>query len=190
MTKTGPSSCIECNSARKSRLIVIRGNSASGKSAVAAAIRDKHGRGLAIVSQDNLRRVVLREREAPGGANIGLIDLTARHALSAGFHVVVEGILRADHYGPMLSALIGDHPGSAFAYYLDVPLEETLRRHTTKPGTFKYGEAEIRRWWRELDLLPGGIEQIIPAESTLEETAATMMADAALGRDRPPGAGQ
>ena len=42
---------------------------------------------------------MLREHDVPGGANVGLIDLTARHALSSGFHVVVEGILRADHYG-------------------------------------------------------------------------------------------
>jgi hypothetical protein len=74
------------------RLVVIRGNSASGKSAVAAEIRRRHGRGLAIVGQDNLRRQVLRERDVPRGANIGLIDLTARFALDRGFHVIVEGI--------------------------------------------------------------------------------------------------
>jgi len=75
------------------RLIVIRGNSASGKSAVAAEIRRRHGRGLAIVGQDTLRRHVLAERDVPGGANIDLIDLTARFALDRGFHVIVEGIL-------------------------------------------------------------------------------------------------
>lgn len=168
--------------ARIPRLIVIRGNSASGKSAVAAGIRDTYGRGLAIISQDNLRRVVLREHDVPGGANIRLIDLTARHALSAGFHVIVEGILRADHYGQMLTALISDHPGSAFAYYLDVPFGETLRRHATKTGVLKYGEAEMRRWYRDRDLLPGGIERVIPADSGLESTIASLMADAGLNR--------
>jgi 2-phosphoglycerate kinase len=77
MTKTGFSSCIECNSARSGRLIVIRGNSGSGKSAVAAEIRRRYGRGLALVGQDNLRRHVLREHDVAGGANIDLIDLTA-----------------------------------------------------------------------------------------------------------------
>lgn len=43
------------------RLVVLRGNSASGKSFVAAGIRDRFGRGLALVGQDNLRRIVLRE---------------------------------------------------------------------------------------------------------------------------------
>jgi hypothetical protein len=63
-----------------SKLIILRGNSASGKSAVAAEIRSRYGHGLAIVGQDNLRRVVLREKDVPDGANIGLIDLTARYA--------------------------------------------------------------------------------------------------------------
>jgi hypothetical protein len=80
----------------------------------------------------------------------------------------------------MLTALISDHPGRAFAYFLDVPFDETLRRHATKTGTFGYGEAEMRRWYRGLDLLPGGIEQVIPAESSLEDTASRVMADAGL----------
>lgn len=64
----------------ETRLIVLRGNSASGKSSVAACIRDRFGRGLALVGQDNLRRVVLRERDRPGAANIGLIDTVASTA--------------------------------------------------------------------------------------------------------------
>jgi hypothetical protein len=180
-TATGPSARTGSDPAESPRLIVIRGNSASGKSEAAAKIREKYGRhGLAIVGQDNLRRVVLREHDVPGGANIDLIDLTARFALSRGYHTIVEGIFNADHYAPMLTALISDHPGSAFAYFLDVPFPETLRRHATKTGTPGYGEAEMRQWYRGLDLLPGGIEHVIPAESSLEETVSTMMADAGL----------
>jgi 8-oxo-dGTP pyrophosphatase MutT (NUDIX family) len=170
------------------RLIVIRGNSASGKSTAATAIRDRHGkRDLAIVSQDNLRRVVLRERDVPGGANIDLIDQTARFALSRGYHTIVEGIFNAGHYGVMITALISDHPGRAFAYFLDVRFDETLRRHATKTGTLNYGEAEMRQWYRGLDLLPGGIEQVIPAESSLEDTVSKVMADTGLGACSRPG---
>lgn len=80
------------------RLIILRGNSASGKSAAAAEIRTRYGkRDLAIVGQEHLRRVVLRERDIPGGANIGLIDSVARYALDHGFHTIIEGIFRADH---------------------------------------------------------------------------------------------
>jgi hypothetical protein len=130
--------------------------------------------------QDNLRRIVLRERDDPGGANIDLIDQTARFALTRGYHTIVEGILNADHYGAMLTALISDHPGRAFAYFLDVPFPATLRRHATKTRLLKYGEAEMRQWYRGLDLLPGGVEQVIPAESSIEDTVSKMMADTGL----------
>jgi 8-oxo-dGTP pyrophosphatase MutT (NUDIX family) len=179
-TAEAPAARTGCNSRGLPRLIVIRGNSASGKSAVAAGIREKYGRGLAIVGQDNLRRVVLREHDKPGAANIDLIDLTARFALSRGYHTIVEGIFNAEHYGQMLTDLISDHADSAFAYFLDVPFDETLRRHATKTGELKYGEAEMRRWYRGLDLLPGGIEQVIPADSALESTVTRLMADAGL----------
>jgi adenylylsulfate kinase-like enzyme len=171
------------SSRRGPRLIVIRGNSASGKSAVAAAIRDRHAlRDLAIVSQDLLRRVILRELDVPGGANIDLIGMTARYAITSGFHVIVEGILRADHYGDMLTKLISDHEGEAYAYFLHVPFDETLRRHVTKPQADEYGEAEMRSWYRGLDLLPGGIEQVITAESTLEQTVTRIMTDTTLNQ--------
>jgi adenylylsulfate kinase-like enzyme len=162
-------------------LVVIRGNSATGKSSVAAQLRARHGRGLAIVAQDNLRRVVLREHDRPGAANIGLIRLTARYAADHGFHVIVEGILDSDRYGGMLSELIAEHPGPAYAYYLDAPFAETLRRHATKPQAAEYGETEMRAWYRERDLLPGGIEHVIPHSFTLEDTVTRILAYTGLG---------
>jgi AAA domain len=167
---------------RAAELIVIRGNSASGKSAVAAEVRRRHGYGLAIVGQDNIRRKVLREHDVPGGANIGLIDLTVRFALDHGFHVIVEGILSVDHYGRMLTALIADHADRCHAYYLDVPWDETLRRHATKPEAAAYGEREMRAWYRERDFLPDGLERVIPASSSLDATVRRIMAEAGLGQ--------
>ncbi|WP_443080648.1 hypothetical protein [Streptomyces sp. PTD5-9] len=48
------------------RLIMIRGNSASGKSSVAAGPREKFGRDLAIVGQDDLRRIVTTRATGTG----------------------------------------------------------------------------------------------------------------------------
>jgi predicted kinase len=165
---------------RSTRLIVVRGNSGSGKSSVAAGIRARHGRGIALVGQDNLRRIVLRERDVPGGANIGLIAAVARYALDHGFHVIIDGILRADAYGAMLGALHRDHRGLSRFYYLDVPFEETMRRHATRPQAAEFGRPEMSCWYRERDLLPGGIEQVIPAANSLEDTVRHVMHDAGL----------
>ncbi|SOD62539.1 Predicted kinase [Streptomyces zhaozhouensis] len=163
------------------RLVVLRGNSASGKSTVAAEVRRRHGRGMALVGQDNLRRVVLRERDVADGANIGLIDTVARYALEHGYHVVVEGILYAAHYGPMLEALRRDHRGRTHHYYLDVSFEETLRRHAGKPQAAEYGEAEMRDWYRPLDLLPSGVESVVPETSGFAATVERILREAGLG---------
>jgi hypothetical protein len=117
---------------RESRLIVIRGNSASGKSTIASLIREKHGRGIAVIGQDNLRRVILRERDTAGAANIGLIGLTCRYALANGFHVVLEGILAAGRYGEMLAGLRAQFPGRSSWWFLDIGFSETLERHGTQ----------------------------------------------------------
>ncbi|MET9661670.1 AAA family ATPase [Streptomyces sp. NPDC006510] len=165
------------------RLVVVRGNSASGKSSVAAGIRDRFGRGLAVVGQDNLRRVVLRERDVPDGANIGLIDSVARYALDAGYHVVIEGILHAGRYGDMLSGLLCDHRGVSRCYYLDIPIEETLARHSSKADREYLAhvtERELRDWYRERDLLPEGVETVIGADSSLAETVERIMHDTGL----------
>jgi adenylylsulfate kinase-like enzyme len=162
------------------KLIILRGNSASGKTSVATGIRNRYGHGIAIVSQDNLRRTVLRERDTPDGANIGLIGTVARYALNHGFHAIVEGILYSAHYADMITGLREAHRGVSFCYYFDVPFEETMRRHVTKPQAAEYGFAEMSDWYRPLDLLPGGVEQIIPAEMSLDDTVSKVMADAGL----------
>lgn len=135
-------------------LVVLRGNSASGKTSLAQAVRQRAGRGVAIVSQDVVRRDIVWEHESPTGVNIGLIDIMVRHLLDAGYHVILEGILNARSNGEMIGQLVDDHRGRTSCYYLDIPWEETLRRHATKPQAAEYGADLMSQWFKPLDLLP------------------------------------
>ena len=74
------------------RLIVLRRNSGVGKSTVARELRETYGLGAAWVSQDLIRRIILKEQDRPGGANIGLIDQVARYSLDHGYHVILATI--------------------------------------------------------------------------------------------------
>ncbi|WP_246079871.1 kinase [Nonomuraea mesophila] len=171
----------------ETQLIVLRGNSGSGKTTVARAIRDAYGRrGLAIVSQDLLRREILRELDEPGGVNIGLIDTVTRYALGHGHHVVLEGILTAARYGDMLTALRRGHPGRCHFFYLDVSFEETLRRHTTRPQSREFGADLMRGWYVERDLLPGARETVIGQASSLEETVRCIVSRTFTTAPSPP----
>jgi hypothetical protein len=164
----------------QTRLIVLRGNSGAGKSTVAGALREAYGRGMAWVSQDLIRRVILRERDRPGAPNIGLIDQVARYSLDHGFHVVLDGIFYADRYELMLAALNRDHLGVSRFYYLDVSLDETLRRHATRPQAAEFGPDDMRQWHRPGDFLSLIREHVIPETSTLDETIDLILAETGL----------
>ena len=164
----------------RTRLIVLRGNSGSGKSSVAMALREAHGRGLAWVSQDLIRRIILREKDRPGGVNVGLIDHVARYSLDHGYHAVLDGIFYADRYEQMLDGLRRDHLGQSCFYYLDVSWEETVRRHATRPQAADFGVDDMRDWYRPRDLLTAVREQVIPETSTLQETTSLILAQARL----------
>jgi D-alanyl-D-alanine dipeptidase len=170
------------------RLVVIRGNSASGKSSVAQGLRDHCGRGIAIVGQDVIRRNVLREHDTARGANIALLGRIARAALDAGFHVVLEGILYADRYGHMITSLVRGHRGASHCYYLNVPLETTLVRHASKADAAYLAhvtDSHLTSWYREMDLLPGALETVIPADSTLQNTIARILRETELASASP-----
>lgn len=170
----------------QTRLVVLRGNSGAGKSTVARALREAYGRGVAWVSQDLIRRTILMEPDRPGAANIGLIDQVARYSLDRGYHVVLDGIFYTDRYEPMLADLHRDHLGPSRFYYLDVSMDETLRRHATRPqAAAEFGPDDMRAWHRPADLLTGIRERVIPESSTLPETTSLILAETKLLQAAP-----
>ena len=156
------------------KLIVIRGNSGSGKTSVAREVRQRYGRGCALVEQDYLRRIVLREHDSAGLAP-RLIGATAQTALAGGYHVVLEGILHAPLYGAMLRDLIADHPGESHVYYLEVGFEESLRRHAMRPQAADFTPEQMSEWFTPRDVLGVPEETIIPELSSLDEAVETIL---------------
>jgi chloramphenicol 3-O-phosphotransferase len=166
---------IQVTGSDRTRLVVLRGNSGSGKSSTARELRTRLGRGVAWVEQDYLRRIVLREHDVQHGVNIGLIDQTVRYALDDGYDVILDGILNTRHYGDMLRGLSVDHPGTTGHYYFDITLEETLRRHTTRPLAKEVSPDQLLGWYHHRDLLPFVKECIIDHTVSLEQTVERVM---------------
>lgn len=162
---------------RSTRLIVLRGNSGSGKSALAAAIRSNRPRGIAIIGQDNLRRTILHLPDKKPSLTADYIELSTRFALRNGLNVIIEGILYNEIYGSMLRRLISAHEGITRCYRYRLSFEETLKRHATKPDAADFGEIEMRQWWREEDALTGVDETIIGPDKSLAETTKAVIAD-------------
>jgi predicted kinase len=163
-------------------LIVIRGNSGSGKSSVAREVRRRYGRGCALVEQDYLRRIMLREHETAGSAGLAprLIGSVTEMALASGYHVVLEGILAADRYGPMLRGLLAGHDGAGHVYYLDVSFAESVRRHATRPTAGQFTPAEMHEWYAAGDVLGVPGERVVPESSAFDETVETILRTSSL----------
>lgn len=137
-------------------LVVLRGNSGSGKSAVAARVQAQMPRGgCALISQDRVRRDVLREPDVTGGLNVDLIEHMAGFCLGTCAVTIVEGIMNARRYGAMLERL-SRCAGRSLFYAYDLSFEETARRHRLRPERDDFASDTMRHWyhgWQPLDFV-------------------------------------
>ncbi|MFI8974145.1 AAA family ATPase [Nocardia asteroides] len=128
-------------------LIGLRGNSGSGKSTVARAVQQRFPRASClVVSQDVVRRIMLREVDTPAATNIDLIEHIAGFGLARGLIVIVEGILHADRYAEMLERLSASAVSALF-YSFDLSFEETIRRHAGRPQAREFSPTEMAQWY-------------------------------------------
>jgi hypothetical protein len=128
-------------------LVILRGNSASGKSTVARRVQ---------VEAD--------------GARIAVIGRTT----------IVEGIYKRFRYGEMfdrLRALAAARDLPVLIYYLDVGLEETIRRHAGKPIAGVVTDDDLRSWYRERDLLDVPGEQVLGESMSEDVLVERILAD-------------
>lgn len=147
-------------------LIIIRGNSGSGKSTIAQKVQKQLGEGTALISQDDVRIRMLNIEDKKDNPAIELIYRLVMYADEIGANVILEGILSNKKYAVMLHRLLANFSGESHVYYLDIPFEETLKRHATKPSKDEFGEEEMRLWWKEKDYLDVKSEQIIDATTS------------------------
>ncbi|MGY0497395.1 AAA family ATPase [Nocardia sp. FBN12] len=166
-----------------SPLVVIRGNSASGKSTTAAAVQGRFERGrCAVVSQDVVRRNMIREPDEPDGFNIELIEQIARWCLDRGMVVIVEGILDAQRYGAMLGRLADSVDRSLF-YGFDLTFDQTLARHSGRPLSAIVAPEQMAAWYHGWQPLPFVEEVRIDANWTLDAVTDRIYRDIGLCRN-------
>ncbi len=164
-----------------SLLVILRGPSGAGKSSVAYAVRRRHGRGMAVLGQDVMRRELLWEKkDLPGGLAPSFIAHSAGFLLNAGSPVIVEGILSAASYGPALRELIAAHRGRTLVYFLQVELAETFARHATRPEAAQFTTADMASWFEPDDRLGLPGEVVIPQTSPLSGTVDRVCRDARI----------
>ncbi len=152
------------------KLIILRGNSGSGKTTVAKALQARLGHNTMLISQDVVRREMLKVRDGADTKALPLLKELLRYGREHCEIVILEGILRKDWYLPLFE-LAGELYGDGiYAYYYDLPFEETLSRHGTRLCREEFGEEAMRRWWVEKDYLGIKGERILHKEKGMEDT--------------------
>lgn len=156
----------------KSKLIVLRGNSGSGKSTVAKLLKERlKERKFALVEQDYLRRNILGVKDKKDGPQQKLIYNVVKYCLKEEYEIVLlEGILTFSIYEDLLKKIEKLCPNNFF-YYFKLSLDETLKRHNTKSEDFKQAipQDKIKSWYLENDLTNFASEKIISEEKLQNE---------------------
>lgn len=153
----------------ESKLIIIRGNSGSGKSTIAKSLQKHFGHGTLLVSQDTVRRDMLKVHDRDGNLSIDLIRQIAEYGKDKCKFVIVEGILYKKRYGDMLNHLIRFYNERAYVYYFDLSFEETVKRHNSRTKKIEFGEDSLRAWWNPNDYLGVDKETILTNEMSPNE---------------------
>jgi len=153
-----------------SKIIILRGNSGSGKSTVAKALQKKIGHGTLVISQDYVRREMLWVKDESNNQAVDLLKNFVVYGSQNCEVTILEGILYTNIYESLFNQIEKIYSDKIYAYYFDLPFEETLERHKQKPNCHEFGEPEMSRWWREKDFLTNIREKKIYKEMSLNDT--------------------
>ncbi|MDO4713061.1 MAG: AAA family ATPase [Candidatus Saccharibacteria bacterium] len=141
-------------------LIILRGNSGSGKTSTARLLQRELGYGTMVVSQDVVRREMLYvEDTVKQNPTPQLLHDLCMYGNKLGGMVILEGVLGREKYGGVLYKLLRNFQGNIHVYYFDISLEETVRRHGQRAESQEFGIEKMRAWRREKDYLgtPGEV---------------------------------
>ncbi|MDE7132957.1 MAG: zeta toxin family protein [Lachnospiraceae bacterium] len=150
------------------KLVILRGNSGSGKTTVSKILQEKFGRNTMLISHDMVRRQILHAKDVEA---LPLIMQLLKYGRQNSDITILEGILPVEVYMPLFELAVQEYGQDIFAFYYDLPFEETLRRHATKPNREDFGEQDMRRWWKEKDFINIIPEKIITENLSISDTA-------------------
>lgn len=146
------------------KLIILRGNSGSGKTTVAKELQKKFGYNTMLISQDEIRRNILWVKDGIDTKALPLMIELLKYGYEHSDIVILEGIMYEEWYNPLFKVANELYGSNVYSYYFDIPFEETIRRHQTRSKSQEFGEEHMRGWWREKDFSAVLKEQLITCE--------------------------
>lgn len=130
-----------------------------------------------MISQDIVRRDMLWAHDGYDTAALPLLIDLLRYGYDNSEITILEGILNSKWYKPLFHKAMELYGDDIYAYYYDLPFEETLRRHATREKHFEFGEEDMRCWWNEKDYIGFIPEKIINKSMSLDEATHWILSD-------------
>lgn len=100
------------------KLITLRGNSGSGKTTIARALQEKFGKNTMLLSQDVIRRDILKTNDGAGTRANDVLIMLLEYGHAHNELVILEGILNSRWYTPLFDAAKALYGENICAYYL------------------------------------------------------------------------
>lgn len=169
----------------KTKLIVLRGQSGSGKSSVAKKLQKMSKKPLFIVEQDYYKNELISpnidiESSTRKSLQMKMIASNTLELLGQGYDCIVEGNFSNSVYQTMFEELFKQHPSNNFMYYYNISFEESLHRHKTRDKKHEFGSDEMKEWYFETPSYGHSFEKIIPEEYSLDQTVDMILQDTKL----------
>jgi hypothetical protein len=113
---------------------------------------------------------MVRPKEESGELRRRLILSDTHLSLESGYDVILDGIFHLRVYSDFFTELFDTHSKDNYAFYFDVSLDETLRRHQTRPQQEKFDADAMKQWFTDASPLGRDIEYTVSESSTLKQT--------------------
>ena len=149
------------------KLIIIRGNSGSGKTSLAKSLHEIYKENSLLICQDIIRREMLSGNDLK--ASELLLDL-----IKFGFDnyeiTILEGILVYRKYKTLFKKIKDIYATKdIYTFYYDLSFQETVNRHYSRAIKDEFNEETMKQWFVEKDYLNDFNETIFDSTISLEK---------------------
>jgi predicted kinase len=158
-----------------SKLVILRGNSGSGKSTVAKVLFEQAKKPTVLIEQDYYRFIF-----KPAGGKLNsktihkMIKANVLTALEDNYDVILEGIFNMHASQETFKETFAAHKTQNYIFTFDISFEETLRRHRTKSNKDEWSESDMKDWYHPKDFMGYKFEYIIDEKLSQSDTIRTI----------------
>lgn len=156
-------------------IIIIRGNSGSGKTTVTNELCKQLGTDCMLLSQDIIRRNILHTKDGKDSIAIDLLKELVLFGKKHSNIIIIEGILNSCWYKSLFETIKVNFD-NIYSYYYDIPFEETVKRFQTKSNV-DFTEQDMKRWWNEKDVLGFDHEKMISKDMSVDDVVRMILND-------------